>query len=533
MNRIKRIILYVAVTCILLSLTGCAVTDTIKQKIYGDTKTENPAAVENNTEDEVSNSISVGVLDFDTFNPLLTKSETVKECMQFVYEPLFDVDENLMPSPVLAESYTVSPDGRTIDITLKNNVMWHDGSNFNAYDAAYTIKQIRSGITQYTSLLSNIADYKATGDYTLQLVLNYSVPNFVSLLTFPIVKYRSDMSLNSGYIPNGTGAFKFETQPSTGKMSFAAFDNYHNGRALIDNLYVYIAPDLQRYETMFEASEIDLMTGETVDLSEYTPRGSAHNNEYITNKMTFIGFNLLNEALWGANTRRALAELIDKDAIVNSTIYSRGVACDIPINPSSLFYFDTNTRFKPDDLLAQQLLGNDNWGVNENGKYTRNVNGTKQVLSFEILTDGDNAEKVNIASAAAENLRSFGVDASVTALPYDQYMERINTKNFDIMVGEIEIGANLDLSPLISSGGNYFSYSNTDLDTLAGQIGMTRDEEELKELFRRYGNMIIEDMPFTPLFFRKGDVLSSAKIKTALTPSAARQFRSVETWSVK
>ena len=103
----------------------------------------------------------------------------------------------------------------------------------------------------------------------------------------------------------------------------------------------------------------------------------------------------------------------------------------------------------------------------------------------------------------------------------------------DIMVGEIEIGANLDLTPLISSGGNYFSYQNTDLDTLAGQIGMTRDEEQLKELFRRYGNMIIEDMPFTPLFFRKGDVLSSAKIKNALAPSVSRQFRSVETWSVK
>ncbi len=532
MNRIKKITIYIVTACLAASMSGCALTDAIKEKITngGDSGF---TAVENNAQNEVSNSISVGIFDFDTFNPLLTRSETVRECMQFVYEPLFDVNENLMPEPVLAESYTVSPDGRTIDITLKNNVLWHDGSNFNAYDAAYTIKQIRSGITTYTDTLANMADYKATGDYSLQIVLNYAVPNYVSLLTFPIVRYRSDMSMNSGYIPNGTGAFRFETQLSSGKMSFAAFDGYHNGRPQIDNLYAYLVPDLQKYETMFEASEIDFMTGDTVDLSEYTPRGSAKNNEYITNKLTFVGFNLRREILWGAQTRRGLAELIDKDSIVNSTIYSKGVACDIPINPSSLFYFDTNTRFKTDELLAQQLFGNDGWGLDEEGKYVRTVDGKKQILSFEILTDSDSEEKVNIANVIAENFENFGIGASVNALPYDAYTAKINSGDYDVMIGEMQIGANLDLSPLISSGGNYFGYTNTNLDTLAGQIGMTHDVEEMKELFRQYGGMIIEDMPFTPLFFRKGDVFSSTKVKNDVSPSVTRQFRQIETWSVK
>lgn len=531
MNRIKRIISCLLVAGLLVSLAGCDAIDRIKQRIAQEET--NTAAVENNTEKEISNSISVGILDFDTFNPLLTKSETVKECMQFVYEPLFDVNESLQPVPVLAESYTVSPDGRTIDITLKNNIMWQNGAGFTAYDAAYTIKQIRSGITTYTNLLANMADYKATGDYTLRIVLNYAVPNFVSLLHFPIVQYQSDMKMNANYIPMGTGAFGFETQLSTGKISFAAFDNYHNGRAMIDHLYVYTAPDLQKYESMFEASEIDLMTGETVDLSEYTPRGSARNNEYITNKMTFVGYNLRNSALWGAQTRKGLSKLIDKDSIVNSTIYSRGVACDIPINPSSIFYYDTNTRFKADELLATQFLGNDGWGINKDGKYVRTVNGEKQTLGFEILTNSDSTEKVNIANKVAECFENYGIPAAVKALPYDEYMAKISAKDYDIMIGEIEIGANLDLTPLVSSSDNYFSYQNTDLDMLAGQIGMTHDEEQMKDLFRQYSNMIIDDMPFTPLFFRKGDVMSSSKIKSEVVPSVTREFRNVEAWSVK
>ena len=68
---------------------------------------------------------------------------------------------------------------------------------------------------------------------------------------------------------------------------------------------------------------------------------------------------------------------------------------------------------------------------------------------------------------------------------------------------------------------------------LAGQIGMTHDEEQMKDLFRQYSNMIIDDMPFTPLFFRKGDVMSSSKIKSEVVPSVTKEFRNVEAWSVK
>lgn len=530
MNRIKKITAIIVSLCLLTLLSGCDTFDRIKDRIFEET---GGVAVDNENTGEVSNSISVGILDFDTFNPLLTKSQTVKECMQFVYEPLFEVNEKLRPAAVLAESYTVSPDGRTIDINLKNNIQWQDGSAFTAYDAAYTIKQIRAGVTTYTSSLENMADYMATGDYSLRIVLKYAVPDFVSLLTFPIVQYQTDMRMNADYVPVGTGPFKYDFRVSTGKLSFSAFEHFHGGRARIDNLYVYTVPDLAKYESMFEANEIDLMTGETVDLSEYTPRGSALKNEYITNKMTFVGYNFRSKLLQGAETRKGLTNLIDKESIVNSTIYSRGVACSLPINPSSIFYYDENTKFKADELLALEHLGNDGWGVNEDGKYERKINGERQILGFEILTNADSDEKVSIADKIADSLNRFGIPVEVSALPYNEYTERINAKDFDIMIGETELGANLDLTPLVSSADNYFSYSNSALDMLLGQMGMTQDEEQLKTLYKQYGDTILNDMPFAVLFFRKGDVMSGSKIKTAVVPSISKLYRNSETWSVK
>ena len=535
MNRLKKITALMsalAVTAALIS--GCEYVDIIKSALTGEQpESENETVTTDENGIAASNSISVGIIDFDTLNPLTTQSETVRECMQLVYEPLFDVDEKLRPVPVLAESYTVSPDGRTIDITTRSDVLWQDGSSFNAYDVAYTIKQVRAGLTTYTDNLANMADYRALDTNLLRIVLNYAVPDFVSLMNFPIVKYQSDISVNPNFVPVGTGAFRFTAQLSGGKLQFDAFDGDHNGRPLVDTLYVYTLPNLEKYESMFEASEIDLITGNTIDLTQYAPRGSATNTEYVTNKMTFAGFNTRSALLSGRETRKGISKLIDKDNIVNSVIYSRGVAADVPINPSSLFYYDTNTKFKRDELLALSYLGNDGWGISEDGDYVRTVNGRRQRLAIKILTDSGSAEKTAVAEKIAKDMTEFAIPSEVEALPYEEYAAKVAAGSYDVMIGEIEIAPNLDPTPLISSSGNYFGYYNPNLDTLVGEMGVTHDEEQLMELMKQYGDTVLYDMPFSVLYFRKGDVLSSSKIKTQLVPSVTRKYRNAEGWSVR
>ena len=102
MRRIKGLVAVLLAVCTVFSVTGCDTVERIKERISQETVDDEKVADENKT--EVSNSISVGLLDFDTFNPLLTKSETVKECMEFVYEPLFELNEKLQAVPILAEA---------------------------------------------------------------------------------------------------------------------------------------------------------------------------------------------------------------------------------------------------------------------------------------------------------------------------------------------------------------------------------------------------------------------------------------------
>ena len=135
-RKMKKIVSLFLSVIIFASITGCEFLDTLKGD-YEESAEEMTEGVV--AQPEISNSISMGIIDLDTFNPLMTTSETVKETLELVYEPLFDIDEKMRPVPVLAESYTVSPDGRTFDIKLRTDVTWHDGTRFTAMDAAYTL----------------------------------------------------------------------------------------------------------------------------------------------------------------------------------------------------------------------------------------------------------------------------------------------------------------------------------------------------------------------------------------------------------
>ena len=150
----KKILITAASVVAAAALMGaCATIDTartnlseIAARITG-SDDGNEVRPENNVSENVpqaeeSNSFSIGVVNIDTWNPLLTQSVTVKEAMELVYDTLFEVNEQHQAVPVLASDYSVSPDGRTVTVNLKPDVVWHVGGNFDSYDVAYTVNLI-------------------------------------------------------------------------------------------------------------------------------------------------------------------------------------------------------------------------------------------------------------------------------------------------------------------------------------------------------------------------------------------------------
>ncbi|MBQ4650878.1 MAG: hypothetical protein IJB73_09280, partial [Firmicutes bacterium] len=80
----------------------------------------------------------------DTLNPVISQSEDVYYLSKLIYSSLFVYDENLNLKPELVKSYEINTEKAYIEITLRDDVKWHNGKKLKAADVTFTINAMKS-----------------------------------------------------------------------------------------------------------------------------------------------------------------------------------------------------------------------------------------------------------------------------------------------------------------------------------------------------------------------------------------------------
>ena len=471
----------------------------------------------------VRNELTVGITDADTFNPLYTASSTVSDLCGFVFEPLFGIDPSYRTDGVLAESYTMSPDGRMITISLKHGVYWHDGSDFTAADAVYTANLIKSGGTRYDRLMEPVMSIWSADNYTVCATFSRAVPDPVSLFTFPVIK---NGSASGAFSRVGTGPFYFDATDN-----LTATDWYHGERAAIDRIKVQMLPDDEKLISLLDASVVDLLSSEKLDMTTYMPKSNSHVWDFVSNNMVFVGFNLGSAVFSDAAARRAVSMLLDRDDIVNSVYYTRAAATDFALNPASWTAFDTNKKHHASAEGAIDELINNGWSKAPNGSYFRSDAKTVY-FSVRILVNSENAERVRIAETLAAAMNAAGLRASLDKCGSQEFAARITARNYDMFIGETELLPNGDLTPLAATGQNSLGYSSPDVDALLAQLSILTKESDIKNAERSLCERLHKDMPFAPICFLKKSLVTSAKLKSGVDPSVGGYVRNTSHWGI-
>lgn len=527
----KRIITVITAALVGILLCSCSAADFINEKAQSflAQPIQDTGEAEATAEPvEIDNSITLGVVDYDTYNPYVTQSATVFDVLGFVYEPLFSMDRDMRTQNVLADSYVIGADGQSITINLKQNITWHDGSVFNADDVLYSMNRIRSSQTRFTRLLENVNAMWSADDYTVCVTFNRAVPDSVSLFIFPIVKNNSLYSNGADFLPIGTGPFYMTYANNTAGL--LAYENHHDGRAKIDYIKIRTIPDTEKYVTLFNASEFDVASSDMLDMTTYMPKSNSKVIDYTTNNMVIAGFNTQNEMLGNADIRRGLSLLIDRDAISSHTYFSRASAAQYAINPQSWMNFDTMKRLKPDDSGAAHLFSKAGLLTDNSGRYYFE-NG--DYFTLKILVNNESKERVSAAEQISERFNAFGISANVIKCTYNEFNALIAARNYDMFVGELELLPNNDLTSIVGSGGNIFGYGNYDIDALIAQLATVQTEGDITAVSEVLYTKLHEESPFAPICFIKKSLITSAKIKSGAIPSIEGFARSTEDWSVK
>jgi peptide/nickel transport system substrate-binding protein len=110
--------------------------------------------------------------DINTLDPISTTNFTIRNASYLIYDELFALDADYKVQPQMAEGYTLSDDGLTYTITLRDGLKFHDDAPVTAADAVASLERWGKADGLGKVLFSKIASISATDDKSFTIVMS-------------------------------------------------------------------------------------------------------------------------------------------------------------------------------------------------------------------------------------------------------------------------------------------------------------------------------------------------------------------------
>ena len=282
-----------------------------------------------------------------------------------VYEGLVTIDDEGLPEPLLAESWTVGDDGKTWTFTLRENLLFSDGTPLTAADVAasgqYILDIAKNGDITIQGFYRNIqymvSKFYATDERTLVVTTASARPYFGLLyaMTFPVVPAAQvDMAA-----PYGSGPYKFGAfEPANSYMWLTAEQVLVAVRAAGEgDRACPPSPATSDLITAYEYARVDTAFTRSVSASQYKSGVSSLSVTYSTRQLETLLMNFNEIPLDNLNVRRAIRAAIDNKLISNNVYMGMTIDTDTPIPPSSWLYYDQELVYQYDLELAAAASG--------------------------------------------------------------------------------------------------------------------------------------------------------------------------------
>lgn len=369
--------------------------------------------------------------------------------LSFLYEPLFVVDSTFCAQPYLADSYTVSADGKTTVITLRTGITFHDGTPLTAQDVLYSLQQSRDS-AYYGNRLRDVTSMKEGENGTVVLSTLVSYESLPVLLDIPIIKSGSVEQS----VPVGTGPYIFS---ETALKRYAGWWGEH---ALVDN------PEIALLEATTTAEIRDAFEYANVNLVLTDPNSSAYasyHNDYElwtanTTTMQYIGYNLNSKIFSNYGLRSAITYAIDRKHITTSLAHGFAIPAELPCSPLAEGYdVRLANSFAYDlDEFQKKLESADVRDMDSNRILDLYVESVGYALPVEgtMIVCSNSYQRVETARYIVDTLNGFGFDLTLKTLDYDEYRYALSMGNFALYLGEVRLSADFDLSPFFTLYGS-------------------------------------------------------------------------------
>jgi peptide/nickel transport system substrate-binding protein len=461
-----------------------------------------------------------------TLNPLSVERDIYANWIAVgnIFERLAEYDhQTLKMKPVLAKNFILSPDGKKITFTLRDDVYFTDGVKLTVEDVIFTYQTITDPLidcADIAQLFRDVTGYQVDPPNKITFFLKRPYFKSLEILSFwdtgilpkHIYQYDDPAEFNThNSSPVGSGPYIFEKWDVGDKIVLRRNENYWNKKPNIRKIiYKFITNDIASLQAL-RAGQID-MTIPTPEQFAQLCREPGFNEKFYCLKywnpgvpFYYIGWNIRNPIFADKNVRLAMTHMIDRQRIVNALMKGNGKVVTGPfyINSGAC---DKSIKPWPCDLQkAAQLLEKAGW-TDSDGDGIRDKDQKK--LSFTFSYAVSSTLYRQIARMIKDDAEKIGVKITPQPFEWSVLITRITQRKFESMI----MGWGGDIledpyqlwhsSQADNRGSNYVGFKSQKADRIIETARTIYDENKRNQLYNQLHRILHDQQPYTFLFTR-------------------------------
>ncbi len=365
------------------------------------------------------------IINFDAFSLGFVSYPMQNQC----YDSLIVYDKRLNILPRLATAWETNDDGTAVTLTLRDDVVWHNGRSFVAADVVQNIERalVPDTGSNVHGMVQTVTGAVAHGEHSVTIEFSAPTPNMFDILNvMRIMAPESFDSLANSCI--GTGPFELQEWIPGDILTFARNENYWDeGRPYLDEVSFKPFDDLEALVTALETGIIDAAIA--VPPKDYQRLLDAGIEVEFGQGGLLYSITVnppdpdqLEGALSDKRVRQAVCWAIDRDAIVDQALFGVGGATVLAFPDYSVAYFEDLADAYSFDLEQSAALLDEAGWVDSDGDGVRDKDGVKLVLNT--ITIQAFPETTDIGTILQADLATIGVEVDVEPLDSATYGPR-------------------------------------------------------------------------------------------------------------
>ncbi|MCX7994916.1 MAG: ABC transporter substrate-binding protein [candidate division WOR-3 bacterium] len=416
-----------------------------------------------------------------TFDPAMKTDTTSHQVIEQMFTGLYTFDQLNHIIPAIAHSFSVSEDGRIWDFYLKREAKFHNGLEVQAKDVVFSLNRVKKGPN--ANFIEYISDMVVIDPYHIRFVLKFPYIPFLANLSCGVCNIvPSDFNPDD---PVGCGPYKLVSYEKKKEIVLEAFEDFYEGRPMVDECVIKIVPDDKEALEMFKRGEISILSLTTDMLSEFSQE-DIYMGPVLSTQYLAINFSKVSPFV-DLNVRKAMNHALDREYYCRMLLKGKAIPAH-GVYPPGLPGYNTKQVGYPYDLKkARELMRQAGFGNGIPGEFVLDIRA--------------GSETFKRAEFIKESFAKIGIHLQINPLPWNEFLNKTYSGN-SLMSLRGWVSDNGDPDNFVytlfhsknfGASGNTSFYANPELDQM---IESARSEQNLRrrlELYQKIENFIVEN----------------------------------------